>query len=113
VSVVAPHHNAVVGPANVSSQPWVEDVDAGSALYFSFYAPLADGGPAAGINACGRAVFADTHVAAASGDVPNPPEGCTTGPLSPQERVIEFMLFGQNVCVSYGFPPPPAPDGGE
>jgi hypothetical protein len=87
--------------------------------YFSFDTPVTakaspDGGPP---NYCGRAVFSDLHVDgnptyASAMDTPNsidtntkrpngmpPPEGCATGPLSPQEMVLEFMLFDLSSCV--------------
>ena len=90
-------------------------------MYFSFDTPVdatatTDGGTP---NYCGRAVFSDLHVSGCNGmgscgdqvpyasanDSPNnmggmaPPQGCTAGDLSPQEEVLEFMLFDLSSCV--------------
>jgi hypothetical protein len=113
--------NAVVGPANTPSQPWITTQNAGTAeaMYFSFDTPVG-GGP----NYCGRAVFSDLHVdgdpnSASAMDTPNsvgatdtsngtpPPMGCAAGALSPQEMVLEFMLFDLSSCVLSDSVPPP------
>jgi hypothetical protein len=136
LSIYSPRYNAVVGPANVPSQPWITDTmggttgggtcryrcpDAGTTtgggtqqtMYFSFDTPVSLAAPTDGGSPayCGRAVFSDLHVAgnpppAASGsDSGNkmggmaPPQGCTAGDLSPQEKALEFMLFDLSSCV--------------
>jgi hypothetical protein len=98
-----PRFNAVVGPTNTPSQPWVQDDMTPNTMYFSFDTPVnampaADGGPPA---YCGRAVFSDLHVGGETmpADQPPPPDGCTTADLSPQEKALEFMLFDLSSCV--------------
>jgi hypothetical protein len=67
-------------------------------LYLSATTPIPGG-------ACGRVVFSDLHVssggATADTDVPAMPfpSGCVTTDLSPQEKVLEFMLFDIASCV--------------
>ena len=94
-------YNAVVGPANTPSQPWITDATNMDTLYFSFDTPVnapraSDGGEP---SYCGRAVFSDIHVGSASGDTKSPPGGCATVDLSPQEKALEFMLFDLSSCV--------------
>jgi hypothetical protein len=117
LSVYVSRFNASVGPANTASQQWITaDPSAGAGgyptEYFSFDTPV---GSAA---VCGRAVFSDLHVAGdpSTHDKSPPPGGCATGPLSPQEKALEFMLFDLSSCVipdsqppvtDGGLPPPP------
>jgi hypothetical protein len=54
---------------------------------------------------CGRAVYSGFHVA----DEPEGrmfPNDCATGPLTPQEKVLEFMLFDVASCVQPDREPP-------
>ena len=109
-----PRFNAVVGPGNKPSQPWVNDDQSANTMYFSFDAPVnappgADGGSPA---YCGRAVFSDLHVGGETmpADMPPPPGGCSSADLSPQEKALEFMLFDLSSCVIPDSVPPS--DGG-
>ncbi len=129
VSIMAPRYNASVGAANKPSQPWIDldpatdpngDSKGATTLYFSFDTPVST---AANATYCGRAVFSGLHVGGASFDGVNcggnnaacptgavvapPPAGCdTTHPLSPQEKVLEFMLFDLSSCVIPDTVPP-------
>jgi hypothetical protein len=110
LSIYDPRYNAVVAAANVPSQSWIvadSSGMAGQTIYFSFDTPVnldpsppsADGGGGAAY--CGRAVFSDLHVAGnpmTDDDTP-PPDGCSSKPLSPQEKALEFMLFDLSSCV--------------
>jgi hypothetical protein len=110
--------NGDVG-STVKAQPWL--TDDGDTDYMSFDTPVnapnaPDGGPPA---YCGRAVFADIHVDSDPNfpsDSNPPPSGCSSHPLSPQEKALEFMLFDLSSCVrpdtvtvseDAGLPPPP------
>jgi hypothetical protein len=103
-------HNALVTAANTASIPWiVADQDASppnETEYFSFDTPF-------GVNPdqqCGRVVYSDLHVGAASKDyhwngtsVPSGaivPSGCADADLSPQEKALEFMLFDLSACIT-------------
>ena len=119
LSIYSPRYNAGVTAANVHSQPWIQGDPAASGPakateYFSFDTPVdapnaPDGGPP---TYCGRAVFSDLHVAGdpTTTDNPPPPGGCDNGPLSPQEKALEFMLFDLSSCVIPDTVAPP--DGG-
>jgi hypothetical protein len=117
VSIFQPRYNAQVTSANKPSQPWITFNDTSMSpaklwtMYFSFNTPI---NPPAGMNEtmpkyCGRAVYSDLHVAGdpSTTDTMSPPGGCADGPLSPQEKVLEFMLFDLSSCVLSDTVPPP------
>jgi hypothetical protein len=112
--IYQPRYNAVVGPGNKPSQPWINDKGTANTMYFSFDTPVnAPVDPSTGEpNYCGRAVFSDLHVAGSptTTDKPPPPGGCEATDLSPQEKALEFMLFDLSSCVIPDTVAPP--DGG-
>jgi hypothetical protein len=86
-----------------TQQRWLYDPS--NPLIFSFNTPLgADAG-----DQCGRAIYASFHVATPQGGTF--PDSCETTPLTPQEKVLEFLLFDLAACVqtdgSVPQPPPP------
>ncbi len=106
LSVYQPRFNATLSVANAGSQSWIQaDMASGApnnTMYFSFDTPVnaplgSDGLPAY----CGRAVFSDLHVSGSPStmDTHPPPGGCQDTDLSPQEKVLEFMLFDLSSCV--------------
>jgi hypothetical protein len=135
----AKHNADLNGLANTPSQGWIaadtnaqtEIIDyppgtdggapksvAGATEYLSFNTPVDAGLDDAGEPAyCGRVVYSDLHVGAASGDYGGlgsggiVPSGCANNPLSPQEKALEFMLFDLSSCVTpdtgSGQQPPP------
>jgi hypothetical protein len=110
--IQAARHNADVRAANTLSTPWiVADKNArpaGATEYFSFDTPFGVGP----VEQCGRVVYSDLHVGAASGDygqmsgaqqIPMnavTPSGCANNALSPQEKALEFMLFDLSGCIT-------------
>jgi hypothetical protein len=106
-------HNADVGVANKLSTPWIvanASADPPNATeYFSFDTPIG----AKPADLCGRVVYSDLHVGAASNDNPNlpVPMDCTPGKLSPQEDALEFMLFDLSSCIIPNSQPPQPPPG--
>ena len=111
--IVDAKHNADVTPSNAASQPWIAGTlnPPSETQYFSFDTPV--GVPTA--QQCGRVVFSDLHVGAASNDYGGSigsgvtPSGCGTGALSPQEDALEFMIFDLASCVTPNGQPPPPP----
>jgi hypothetical protein len=103
--------DAFVTAANTPSQQWITasplSSAPGAAEYFSFNTPVA----AAPASQCGRVVFSDIHVGAASSDDPTKPipAECSTAALAPQEKALEFMLFDLSSCISPDSAPPTQP----
>jgi hypothetical protein len=48
---------------------------------------------------CGKVVFSDMHVASGSSSTSPFPNGCSSGPMTPQEKALAFMFFDIAACV--------------
>jgi hypothetical protein len=99
VAVVRHDFNAVVAP----SQRWMysQAPDPAMPLHYTFNTPVGT----AAQNQCGRVVYSDFHVenATTSQNVIFPHE-CTNTPMTPQEKLLEFMLFDLTSCVQPDVP---------
>ncbi len=64
---------------------------------------------AAEANICGRVAYSGFHVSGADNNDANDffPGTCANAVLSPQEKILAFMLFDLNACASAGDPPTP------
>ncbi|MEA2750303.1 MAG: hypothetical protein QOI41_4446 [Myxococcales bacterium] len=111
LNITSAKHNADVTAMHTASQPWIkaESKSAGATEYFTFNTPTT----AAPAMQCGRVVYSDLHVGAASGDYQSlnttVPTGCSSADLSPQEKALEFMLFDLSSCVVPDSQPPVPP----
>ncbi|HEY8080360.1 MAG TPA: carboxypeptidase regulatory-like domain-containing protein [Labilithrix sp.] len=115
LAIVEARHNAVLTSANANSQQWIVKTDEvpNQTQYFSVNTPLG----AAEDKLCGRVVYSDLHIGAASSDNPTLPipTECANADLSPQEKALEFMLFDLSSCVTPNDvtpQPPPSSSGG-
>ena len=144
VNVGAANANGIVSlnPADVGTSvttvgsmttAWIDDTStateggsasSGSVKALSFSTPIAD----AGFSYCGKAYFTDIHAgggqaledpnADGSGSPAAVPGACDGGPMTAEEKALEFLFFDKNtVCVNGGgqpppLPPCPLPDGG-
>lgn len=83
--------------AGTPAQRWL--FAPGAPLHFTFDTPIAYAPSPRPTTQCGRVLFSDFHVAdsAVQGDVF--PSECTAGPLTPQEKTLEFMLFDLASCI--------------
>jgi hypothetical protein len=97
--------------AGPGAQQWIYATDPTDASkptqtlqYFSMNTPVAGA-------ECGRMVFSDLHVSTGSGDTTKVPfpTGCSSSPLTPQEKALEFMLFDLSSCVQSDQVPPVPP----
>ncbi len=72
--------------------------------HYTFNSPVG----AAAQSQCGRVLFSDFHVTGGTGAGNFPSEcGAATDLLTPQEKVLEFMLFDLASCIQPDVPPPP------
>jgi hypothetical protein len=110
LAIYQARYDAKVAAANTPSQPWItyDDTTTSPAalwtMYFSFDTPINPTNTMTnetGPTYCGRAVYSDLHVGGnpQTTDTMSPPDGCEDGPLSPQEKALEFMLFDLSSCV--------------
>lgn len=124
VAVNSPSFDPNVTSANTVSQAWATydtttaTDDGFPTAYFSFDTPVGAVAPPDGGAPpyCGRVVFSGLHVGAAANDAPGglftpSASTCNPGPgdLSPQEKVLEFMLFDLSACVTPDTAPPGIP----
>lgn len=84
------------------TRAWIKN--ASTVQHFTFNTPV--GAPDA--MQCGRVVYSSFHVASGGG-FGTFPASCNTAPLTPQEKVLEFMLFDLASCVNPDKDPPKPP----
>ncbi len=96
---------------NPPTQRWVYADPPPSSEIFSFNTPVG----AEAKDQCGRVVYSGFHIADHP-EGPAFPKDCVPGPMTPQEKILEFMLFDVAACVqpdkdppSVFRPPVPAP----
>ncbi|GAC1351100.1 MAG: hypothetical protein NVS3B20_00200 [Polyangiales bacterium] len=99
-----------VDAVNPPSQRWIsaaaDSSHSATLQHYTFNTPV-DAKPE---DQCGRVVFSDFHVAKSSFGGKNFPAECgSISPLTPQEKVIEFMLFDLASCVQNDKDPPKPP----
>ena len=94
--------DAVVSP----SQRWIyadPSVVKNAPMHYTFNTPVG----ATASAQCGRVLFDDFHVEDAVTTGLTFPEECAGGPMTPQEKVLEFMLFDLGSCITPDGPSPP------
>lgn len=92
---------------NAPTQRWLYSSEPSSLQSFTFNTPIT----AAAEQQCGRFAYSSFHIAGATtiGNGNAFPSECDDAPLTPQERMLEFMLFDLASCVQIdtGKPKPP------
>jgi hypothetical protein len=88
---------------------WVYDPTGGDTKLLSFATPVGGidaGFPNAAPRYCGKAVFFDLHAGGPpEGDVPG---SCSAADLAPDEKLLEYQLFDDSICVHTEVLPPPS-----
>jgi hypothetical protein len=94
------------------AQRWIATESPETVQYLSANTPF--GAPAA--QQCGRVILSDIHVTGSEDegrDISSEdlafPEGCVTSDLSPQEKVLAYMLFDISACIIPDDQPPAPP----
>lgn len=96
----------VVDAVNAPTTRWLYSTSPATVQTLSFNTPVG----AKPEEQCGRAVYSNFHIAngfAAGGTVF--PQECNASPLTPQEKVLEFLLFDLASCVQEDTDPPIPP----
>ena len=95
----------VVTGVNAPTSRWLYSTSPATLQTFSFNTPLG----VADTAQCGRVAYSNFHIASSSGGDGVYPAECTPGPLTPQEKVMEFMLLDLASCVQTDTVPPTPP----
>ncbi len=82
-----------VGKINAPAQRWL--YSGTNTQSYTFNTPT----DAEEKNQCGRVFYSSFHIGSGRGGFGTFPSSCTSKPLTPQERVLEFMLFDLASCV--------------
>ncbi len=97
VKVVRQNIDSVNGDV---AQRWMSMSDGVTPLHLTFNTPVG----AEPEDQCGRALYSDFHVADASVADVTFPNGCDNNPMTPQEKLVEFMLFDLGSCLTPDVP---------
>ena len=95
----------VVNGINAPTSRWLYSESPATLQTFSFNTPV-------GVDdksQCGRVAYSNFHIASGSGGGMTYPDECPPGPMTPQEKVMEFMLLDLASCVQTDTVPPEPP----
>lgn len=86
---------------NTPAQLWLSAAS-GQPLHYTFDTPVAYPPQQLPTKQCGRVLYSDFHVTDAITNGVAFPAECAAGPLTPQEKALEFMMFDLASCIGPG-----------
>ncbi|HMI84722.1 MAG TPA: hypothetical protein VK550_11565, partial [Polyangiaceae bacterium] len=107
VSIADPRRNLNAIPANQGGVRWIYADTSPPPLvqHATFDTPIIV--PPDPDRVCGRVIYSDFHVANSNNNGLTFPAECPSADLTPQEKILEYMLFDLASCI--GDPPPTKP----
>jgi hypothetical protein len=108
IDIQQPRHDAE--GVNPPSTRWIYSQSPNTLQHYTFNTPVGQDPT----KQCGRVVFSDFHVTGANGTSGGAvfPAECDNGPMLPQEKVLEFMMFDLASCIQNDNQPPVPPPSG-
>lgn len=95
-------------PVTAGAERWIttyQDDPKAALEHYAFNTPWGT----APASQCGRVIYSDFHVTTNSQTGRDTfPDECDSNPLTPQEKVLAYMMFDLTTCISQATPPPPA-----
>ncbi|HMJ51562.1 MAG TPA: carboxypeptidase-like regulatory domain-containing protein [Polyangiaceae bacterium] len=105
VSIFDPRRNLNAVPPGMGGQQWIYSTNPAIVQHMVVDTPV----NSTPDKVCGRVIYSDFHVANASNGNLTFPAQCPTNDLTPQEKILEFMLFDLASCIGPTTSPPPPP----
>ncbi|HMI86272.1 MAG TPA: hypothetical protein VK550_19395 [Polyangiaceae bacterium] len=94
VSIYDPRASLAAVPPMMGGERWIYSESQPTVQYMSVATPV----NAPPFSQCGRVVFSDFHVANATNQNITFPAQCPTSDLTPQEKILEFILLDLAAC---------------
>ncbi len=86
--------------AGTPAQRWLStSAPFAAPVQYSFDTPVAYAPSMRPTRRCGRVLYSDFHVSESNAMGTTFPAECTNGPLTPQEKTLEFLLFDLATCI--------------
>jgi hypothetical protein len=96
-------HDVTATPGTAAGTPaqrWLHTTDPFTApVQYTFDTPIAYPPASRPLKRCGRVMYSDFHVSDDLAIGATFPDECDNGPLTPQEKTIEFLLFDLATCI--------------
>jgi hypothetical protein len=95
ITLAEPHTDIPALAADGGAESWLHSDDPAAVQYFTLETPVSSADGAS----CGRVAFSDFHMRATHSDGSVFPAECEDGPLTTEEKLLEFALFQLGACT--------------